>query len=100
MVRKQLYIEEQQEQALKSRARELGVTEAEIVRDALDRLLAEPAAPRHAAWVGRERLLSVLDSAFDTAAQVARPPKNVRLSREDAYDGPRFTRWDDVPDQR
>jgi DNA-binding FadR family transcriptional regulator len=100
MVRKQLYIEEQQEQALKSRARELGVTEAEIVRDALDRLLAEPATPRYAARVARERLLSELDSAFNDAAQVARPPENIRFSREDAYAEPRFTRWDEAPDER
>ena len=38
MVRKQLYITRSQDRALKRRARELGVTEAEIVRRAIDAL--------------------------------------------------------------
>lgn len=100
MVRKQLYIEEQQEQALKSRARELGVTEAEIVRDALDRLLAEPATPRNAAQSARERVLSELDAAFDDAAHAATPPAHTRFNRADAYDEPRFNRWNDTPDKQ
>jgi len=36
MVRKQLYISEEHERALKARARELGVSEAESVRRMLD----------------------------------------------------------------
>ncbi|MBS4029829.1 MAG: hypothetical protein KGZ63_11315 [Clostridiales bacterium] len=36
MVRKQLYITKSQELYLKEKAKELGVTEAELVRDALD----------------------------------------------------------------
>jgi len=39
MVRKQLYISEEHERALKARARELGVSEAELVRRLLDGLL-------------------------------------------------------------
>jgi hypothetical protein len=37
MVRKQLYIERHQDDALKRRAREQGVTEAEVIRAALER---------------------------------------------------------------
>jgi hypothetical protein len=37
MIRKQLYIEPRQDAALKQRARRRGVTEAEIIREALDR---------------------------------------------------------------
>ena len=40
MIRKQLYIEEAQDKALKRRAKELGVTEAEVVRRALDEALS------------------------------------------------------------
>jgi len=36
MVRKQLYIDPRQEALLKQRAKELGITEAELVREALD----------------------------------------------------------------
>lgn len=39
MVRKQLYITNEQERALKRRAKEEGVSEAELARRALDRLL-------------------------------------------------------------
>jgi hypothetical protein len=38
MVRKQLYITRSQDRALKRRARELGVTEAEVIRRAIDAL--------------------------------------------------------------
>ena len=41
MVRKQLYIEQDQEQALKARVQELGITEAQFVRQALDRALEQ-----------------------------------------------------------
>lgn len=42
MVRKQVYLEEAQEARLKERARLLGTTEAELIRVALDRALADP----------------------------------------------------------
>ena len=38
MVRKQVYLERQQDQKLKALAAERGCTEAEVIRDALDRL--------------------------------------------------------------
>ena len=41
MVRKQLYIGDEHERALKARARELGITEAELVRRMLDGLLLD-----------------------------------------------------------
>ena len=41
MVRKRLYITEAQEEALKNRARSLGISEAELTRRALDAFLAE-----------------------------------------------------------
>ena len=37
MIRKQVYVESRQEMALKQRARALGITEAEIIRRAIDR---------------------------------------------------------------
>lgn len=44
MVRKQLYFEERQERALKRRAAETGLSEAELVRQALDAALGASAA--------------------------------------------------------
>ena len=43
MIRKQVYIEERQEALLKRHARALGTTEAELIRQALDRSLSEGA---------------------------------------------------------
>jgi hypothetical protein len=52
MIRKQVYIEPHQERRLKARAKLLGVTEAEIIRQSLDRGLGEvsPQHPDPAAW--------------------------------------------------
>ena len=99
MIRKQLYIEARQEQALKARARELGVTEAEIVRDALARALNEPATinPTEAARAARIKRMAELDAELDAATQEASPPQGYRFTREDAYDEPRLTRWNQPP---
>ena len=63
VIRKQLYIEAHQEAALKRRARELGVSEAELVRRALDAALAGDAGVlRHPGRFGAaEELLAALD---------------------------------------
>jgi hypothetical protein len=52
MIRKQVYIEPHQERRLKARAKLLGVTEAEIIRQSLERGLGEvsPKHPDPAAW--------------------------------------------------
>lgn len=44
MIRKQVYIAPRHEMLLKERAREYGVTEAELIRQALDRSLGHEAA--------------------------------------------------------
>lgn len=56
MVRKQVYIERRQEELLKVWADETGRTEADIVREALDRWMAREERRREAeaAW-GKER---------------------------------------------
>lgn len=46
-VRKQLYIEERQEKLLRQRAKALGVSEAEIVRAAIDAALAPRRSSQH-----------------------------------------------------
>jgi hypothetical protein len=49
MVRKQVYIEERHDRLLKERAKKYRVTEAELIRRAIDRELAAT-APDPAAW--------------------------------------------------
>ena len=59
MVRKQLYITELQDRALKRQAKALGVSEAELVRQALDDMLREvPGVRAHR----REALDRLLDN--------------------------------------
>ena len=58
MVRKQFLITADQNRQLKQRASELGVTEAEIVRDGIDKALQEGSG-NDQGW--RERLLKLLD---------------------------------------
>lgn len=59
MIRKQVYIEARQERQLKRRARELGVSEAELIRRGLDRIGESPALlPRRAqAWRAAKALI-------------------------------------------
>lgn len=49
VIRRQLYITEAREEALKDRARSLGILEAELIRRALDVFLNDPSCeePRH-----------------------------------------------------
>ncbi len=92
MVRKQLYLEEAQDQALKVRARELGISEAELVRRALDQTLgassASPLAGR------RQGVLAALFEDADRLARTHRLPEGYRFNRNELYeDDERFTRW-------
>lgn len=56
MVRKQVYVTRRQDAALKARAQRERRPEAEIVREALDRLLDAPAPSRDAALARLDRL--------------------------------------------
>ncbi|MGH6693031.1 MAG: ribbon-helix-helix domain-containing protein [Gammaproteobacteria bacterium] len=86
MVRKQLYIRRDQDKRLKQVAERTGVAEAEYVRMALDRALAEPTEPGPpprdlSAW---EEIL-----AFLKARHAKGPLPGTRdWKREDIYDRP------------
>lgn len=87
MVRKQLYITEQQDRALKQQAKALGVSEAELVRRALDELLHDT--------LGAPARREVLDRLLTNTRHLAshhRLPAGYRFDREDAYAG-REARW-------
>lgn len=82
MVRKQLYIDDEHEAALKARAAERGVTEAEIMREALDRYLGDIAREEaDAAW---ER---ILEFSRRRAAKGPLPGKR-DWTRDEIYDRP------------
>jgi hypothetical protein len=81
MVRKQVCIERRQEVGLKARATELGVTEAELIREGIDCVLEEraPGVRRLAAW--EEAKAMILEWAKDGPASGGRT-----WTRDDLYD--------------
>ena len=88
MVRRQLYIGQSQDAALKRKARELGVSEAELVRRALENALSSPAS--------RTKRISALQAVLKDAKalfKMHQPPEDYRFSRDDAYDDTRLERW-------
>ena len=89
MVRKQVYIFPHQEARLKAMAREQLVSEADLIRKAVDAFLAQPQAdvvmpmpPDEAAWQ------EILES-FAAVRERALPGAPHRWTREDYYDEPR-----------
>lgn len=84
MVRKQLYISDEHERALKARAREFGVSEAELVRRMLDGLLlgGEGGLARAGA---ADALEGFLEEA-DRLAESHRFPEGYRFDREELYE--------------
>ena len=90
MVRKQLYLEETQDRALKARARELGISEAELVRRALDAAL-RPKEHAHFASPRRAALRRLLDNAKRLSEQHAFT-EGYRFNREELYNE-REGRW-------
>jgi hypothetical protein len=88
MVRKQIYIESRQDTTLKQQARILGVTEAKIIRQAIDHQMTSVrlGARDQKAW---ER-----EKAFITKRMAKGPaPGGRRWKREDAYEE-RLMRYD------
>lgn len=90
MVRKQLYIEEQQERALKNRAKALGVSEAELVRQALNYVLKEDAQTRPSETTALNQLFTEADNITQTYSF----EKNEQLDRQSLYEADnRHNRW-------
>ena len=90
MIRKQLYIDPHQDAALKRKARELGLSEAELVRRALDAVLTEttPAMP------ARPSVLQALLEDARTLSITHPVPEGYVFKRNDAYeDESRLERW-------
>lgn len=82
MVRKQVYIERAQERLLKKLARELGVSEAELVRRGIETIARRSAltfAPDRLAW--EEELKFMRDRTEITVPQTGR-----QWTREELYD--------------
>jgi hypothetical protein len=88
MVRKQIYIDHQQEELLKKTAAETGMTEAEIIRQALDLWDEHVARRRHAqeAWEKERAFIESLIAQGPVAGGRAWTREDLyeeRLSRHD-----------------
>lgn len=81
MVRKQIYLERAQDEQIKHRAAEAGLSEAEVIRRMIDRCLNEPLVvpPSDGAW---KRELAFIDERI---AKGPLPGKRT-WKREDLYD--------------
>ena len=81
MIRKQVYIESRQDHLLKRLAKDFGITEAELVRQGLDRILQSGimVAPNPKAWQ-RERAFLIRWGKKGVVKG------NRRWRREDLYD--------------
>jgi len=81
VVRKQLYLREDQDALLKQRARDLGISEAELVRRALDRYLASSEEDQRSP---EEAVLRFLDLAEEVQRH-HHFPEDWRFRREEVY---------------
>jgi hypothetical protein len=90
MIRKQVYIEPRQERMLKRRARQRGVTEAEIIREALDSVETVAGARRQEVDEAAARKALVFMRALGTSPR--RAPRGRTWTRESLY-GDRISRW-------
>lgn len=88
VVRKQLYISEEHEKALNARAREMGISEAELVRRLLDRLLPE-GDDGGALPLGRAEAAQDFLKGADRIASSHGFPERYRFDREEFYEDER-----------
>ena len=89
MVRKQVYIEKRQDEALKRASRDRGVTEAELVREALDLRSRDSRVgpvPDREAWLSFKRYVLRLRRKGPLAA------RNRASTRDELYEE-RVGRW-------
>ena len=82
IIRKQLYIEERQDRALKYHAKELGISEAQLVRQAIDNLFMEKTNIKSDA----DDILRDIFNTMDKVAKTRSAPKGYRFNRQEHYE--------------
>ena len=90
MVRKQIYIHRRQQNLLRQLARQRGMSEAEVIRRAIDRettLLEIPLSED-----SRTTLENILQAAFAGSDQPAQTSEPYRFNRDELYEE-RENRW-------
>lgn len=90
MIRKQVYIEKHHDRMLKRRAKQLGVTEAELIRKALDGVETGSLARRHTtdAAAAQEALAFMRSLSVPSFGR----PRGREWTRESLYED-RIGRW-------
>ncbi len=88
MVRKQIYIYKRQEAQLKRLSEARGISEAEIIRNALDREVNSQIAPYHYDEDAWKRLLASMEKLASSGVK----GEPYKFRREDAYEE-RENRW-------
>jgi hypothetical protein len=86
VVRKQLYISDEHERALKARARELGVSEAALVRRMLDGLLLDGPVGGGLAGSGATEALESFLKEAERLAEYHDFPEGYLFSRDELYE--------------
>ena len=81
-----MYISDEHERALKAKARELGVSEAELVRRMLDGLLLDGDGGSGLARAGAVRALEGFLEGTDLLAESHRFPEGYLFSRDELYE--------------
>ena len=92
MIRKQVYLETRQDRMLKRRARQQGVTEAEIIRKALDAAAAGGNVARGRTGPDPDAALRALAFMRSLAARRSKGKRGRDWSRADLYED-RVGRW-------
>ena len=90
MIRKQVYIEPRHDRMLKQRANQRGVTEAELIREALDHADGRPAVRRRDVDLDAAR--EAIAFMRSLSARTNRAPKGRTWTRESLYED-RIGRW-------
>lgn len=85
MIRKQLYISDEHERALKARAEEAGISEAELIRRFLDRLLLGSESSVQVPLGRAQAALEFLEST-DEISSSHRLPEDYSFDREELYE--------------
>ena len=86
VVRKQLYISDEHERALKAKAGELGISEAELVRRMLDGLLLDGEGGRGFAGAGAEEALEGFLEETNRLAESYRFQRGYVFDRTELYE--------------
>jgi len=89
MVRKQIYLPRRQDRALKHMARERGVSEAEVIRQALEREAESTASIPRGGMKAWESILQFLQKRKEALPQKGKP---VVWNRQELYEK-RESRW-------